>query len=180
MLQKARVSITRTTFFLILAKVSSMHIILKTDKIDNGMIKMEMVYCWLLGTLRKDMLFPSPYFSKHILSILSVVRMQLETSALWTFLYYILFILSVMWETVFIETYFLCTSDVPFTGVGACIKTSHIQCKPSDILQSSRRGMQTGTSKCRVECDKWNFLIEYLIIKQSKGWEVKFQTPGWA
>lgn len=50
-----------------------MHIILKTDEIHYGVIKMEMVYCWLLGTLRKDMLFPSPYFRKHVLSVLSVV-----------------------------------------------------------------------------------------------------------
>lgn len=81
MLQKARVSITQATFFLILAKASSMHVILKTDKIDNGVIKMATVYCWPLGTLRKNMPFPSPHFSKHILSTLSVVRMQVETSA---------------------------------------------------------------------------------------------------
>lgn len=66
MLQNARVSITQATVFLILAKVSSMHVILKTDKIDNGVIKTERVYCWPLGALRKDYPFPSPHFSEHI------------------------------------------------------------------------------------------------------------------
>ena len=96
MLQNARVSITQATVFLILAKVSSMHVILKTDKIDNGVIKTERVYCWPLGALRKDYPFPSPHFSEHILSTLSVVRMQVETSAFELCLYYLLFILSVM------------------------------------------------------------------------------------
>lgn len=47
--------------------------------------------------------------------------------------------------------YLSCISYVPFTSIGACMKTvSQIQCKPSHTLQASGRAMHRDF-QCREE-----------------------------